>query len=464
MLLVQHFKRQYKLYKRHKQFLHLTILNLPPYKNLRTEQFFLKAADNSNPNVTIEDQLVDIIKEKYKAGLLKPYNYSKGYLRLQKFLDENVSIVNKQKVLNAFNTFQKGFKTAATNITDWDLLSSEESFERLLLEYDRVFASVGIPSCLWRRTGEIFKANRHFAYLVGVPVEELNGGKMSIYEFMTEDFVANYWEKYSLIAFDTKQKAVITSCVLENPQSFKRSIKCAFSFTVRRDKFDIPSAIIGNFMPYNPQLIYKDPFSASGLGILGFLSPYSTPSYSPLPRGETGYRGCGCTNTHCCSSLKKEVKAEMTPSSSTHVVTVNTSSEKSISINDTNNKNINQGSCPRDSQGNYLCSQCEMNSSCTRKNNSCGGMTVSCGNQCTCSSENDTDNNSYNINTMSTTTTPTTLSSIHTSQELTKSINDPVMNEFMNIDMNSICSKNNNNKTDTNNDTNINTNVITNNT
>ncbi|ORX84902.1 hypothetical protein BCR32DRAFT_178932, partial [Anaeromyces robustus] len=220
--------------------------------DIRTEQFFLKAADNSHPNTSIEEQLVDIIKEKYKAGLLKPYNYSKGYLRLQKYLDENISIVNKQKILNAFNTFQKGFKNAATNITDWDLLSSEESFERLLLEYDRVFASVGIPSCLWRRTGEIFKANRHFAYLVGVPIEELNSGKMSIYEFMTEDFVANYWEKYSLIAFDNKQKAVITSCVLENPQSFKRSIKCAFSFTVRRDKFEIPSAIIGNFMPYNP--------------------------------------------------------------------------------------------------------------------------------------------------------------------------------------------------------------------
>ena len=38
----------------------------------------------------------------------------------------------------------------------------------MLLDYDRVFAAMGIPACLWRRTGEIFKGNREFAELVGV--------------------------------------------------------------------------------------------------------------------------------------------------------------------------------------------------------------------------------------------------------------------------------------------------------
>jgi hypothetical protein len=528
----------------------------------RTEQFFLKAADNSNPNVSIEDQLIDIIKEKYKAGLLKPYNYSKGYLRLQKFLDENISIVNKQKILNAFNTFQKGFKNAATGVTDWDLLSSEESFERLLLEYDRVFASVGIPSCLWRRTGEIFKANRHFAYLVGVPVEELNGGKMSIYEFMTEDFVANYWEKYSLIAFDTKQKAVITSCVLENPQSFKRSVKCAFSFTVRRDKFDIPSAIIGNFMPYNPQLIYKDPFSTSGLGILGFLSPYSTPSYSPLPRGETGYKGCGCTNTQCCSDLKKEIKPKATTTTSGGYYghdhdydydhdhdhshdhyhhdydhdhdhnhnhdhfhdynNSNSSNSNNNSNNYSNNNNINNNSnnnnnssnsnynnynnsytrkgasatksnsyskiksysinndtntCPRDTQGNLLCSQCNINTNCSRKLTtiSCDDHSCSCNNNCECNCEmKNIGNLSYNNNNLinksvttkvetvvtkaETETVRTAATNVQNSMNISSNasstmqdsqsiINDPVMNEFMNIDMGSIYSTHSNHTT-----------------
>lgn len=49
-----------------------------------------------------------------------------------------------------------------------DLVFIEEAFERLLLDYDRVFSCMGIPACLWRRTGEIYKGNREFAELVGV--------------------------------------------------------------------------------------------------------------------------------------------------------------------------------------------------------------------------------------------------------------------------------------------------------
>ncbi|CAG8738879.1 15316_t:CDS:1, partial [Acaulospora colombiana] len=40
-------------------------------------------------------------------------------------------------------------------------------------DYDRVFSSMGIPACLWRRTGEIYKGNKEFAFLIGVPVDML---------------------------------------------------------------------------------------------------------------------------------------------------------------------------------------------------------------------------------------------------------------------------------------------------
>lgn len=32
---------------------------------------------------------------------------------------------------------------------------------------------MGIPACLWRRTGEIYKGNKEFASLVNVPIENL---------------------------------------------------------------------------------------------------------------------------------------------------------------------------------------------------------------------------------------------------------------------------------------------------
>jgi hypothetical protein len=88
----------------------------------------------------------------------------------------------------------------------------EEAFERLLLDYDRVFSAMGIPACLWRRTGEIYKGNREFAQLVGVDVRELTDvslpsrrmtalatdlahqGRLCIYELMSEESAVNYWE------------------------------------------------------------------------------------------------------------------------------------------------------------------------------------------------------------------------------------------------------------------------------
>lgn len=51
------------------------------------------------------------------------------------------------------------------------------------------------PICVvWRRTGEIFKGNREFAALVGIPYEQLRDGKLAIYELMTEDSAVNFWE------------------------------------------------------------------------------------------------------------------------------------------------------------------------------------------------------------------------------------------------------------------------------
>lgn len=84
-------------------------------------------------------------------------------------------------------------------------------------------------------------------------------------------------QKYGQVAFDTNQKAVLTSCVLRykpllpssgattpanlrgKPVSVSTSepqdqpseqgmISCCFSFTIRRDPYGIPTLIVGNFI------------------------------------------------------------------------------------------------------------------------------------------------------------------------------------------------------------------------
>ncbi|KAI8365942.1 uncharacterized protein BYT42DRAFT_588323 [Radiomyces spectabilis] len=217
-----------------------------------TEKFFLTAADPSDGR--LEDRLTEVINAKYEAGFLKPYNYVNGYARLQKYMDNNMSASSRQRILNVMGTFRPAFRSVAQSLTDIDLILVEEAFERLLLDYDRVFSSMGIPACLWRRTGEIYKGNKEFASLVNVPIEQLREGRLCIYELMAEESAVNYWEKYGNIAFDPGQKAVLTSCLLKNPEPTNTSvISCCFSFTIRRDKYNIPTVIVGNFLPVQLQ-------------------------------------------------------------------------------------------------------------------------------------------------------------------------------------------------------------------
>ncbi|KAI8992528.1 hypothetical protein BDB01DRAFT_778737 [Pilobolus umbonatus] len=217
-----------------------------------TERFFLTAADPSDGK--LEDRLTEVINAKYEAGFLKPYNYVNGYARLQKYMDNNMSASSRQRILNVMGTFRPAFRSVAQSLTDIDLILVEEAFERLLLDYDRVFSSMGIPACLWRRTGEIYKGNKEFAALVNVPIEDLREGRLCIYELMAEESAVNYWEKYGNIAFDPGQKAVLTSCLLRNPDPENTSvISCCFSFTIRRDKYNIPTVIVGNFLPIQLQ-------------------------------------------------------------------------------------------------------------------------------------------------------------------------------------------------------------------
>ncbi|KII91932.1 hypothetical protein PLICRDRAFT_123353 [Plicaturopsis crispa FD-325 SS-3] len=241
----------------------------------KTERFLLTAADQESGSR--DERLNRVIRSKYEAGLLKPYNYVKGYARLSRWMDRNVSQESKQQILQPLSVLRPKFRAVAQSLRDIDLVFIEEAFERLLLDYDRVFSAMGVPACLWRRTGEIYKGNREFTELVGVDGFMLRDGRLCIYELMAEESAVNYWDRYGQIAFDSSQKAVLTSCVLRykpnrntlssstandttNGKKHARKdsdadappeecfINCCFSFTIRRDKWGIPSMIVGNFI------------------------------------------------------------------------------------------------------------------------------------------------------------------------------------------------------------------------
>ena len=222
----------------------------PVISDSARDKFFLTAADPTT-EISPEERLKQVIKAKLEAGLLQPYNYAKGYARLQRYMDNYMNISSRQRILKPLSIFRPAFRAIARTLKDVDLVLVEESFERMLLDYDRVFTAMAIPACLWRRTGEIYRGNKEFASLVGVTTDDLKDGKLAIYELMSEESAVNFWEKYGAIAFDKGQKAVLTSCNLRTRDGIKRK-SCCFSFTIRRDRYNIPSCIVGNFIPIDP--------------------------------------------------------------------------------------------------------------------------------------------------------------------------------------------------------------------
>jgi hypothetical protein len=135
------------------------------------ENYYLTAADPSKE--VPEERMKQVLKAKLEAGLLKPFNYVKGYARLSQYMEKNMQPISRKKILSQLDEFRPKFRERTQSLTDLDLVHVEEWFEKSLLEYDRVFASMAVPACLWRRTGEIFRGNKEFAELINVPIEHM---------------------------------------------------------------------------------------------------------------------------------------------------------------------------------------------------------------------------------------------------------------------------------------------------
>jgi hypothetical protein len=136
------------------------------------ETYYMTAADPSGSDPP-EERMNKLLKAKYDAGLLKPFNYVKGYARLNQYMEKNMQQASRQKILRQLDKFRPKFRERMQSLTDIELILVEMWFERSLMEYDRVFASMAIPACCWRRTGEIFRGNNEMAQLIDVPIEVL---------------------------------------------------------------------------------------------------------------------------------------------------------------------------------------------------------------------------------------------------------------------------------------------------
>ncbi|KAI8853519.1 hypothetical protein BC829DRAFT_482057 [Chytridium lagenaria] len=179
------------------------------------------------------------------SKVLKPYDYREGFHYLVSYIkDRKRTLCESAKSLAQF---RPSFMAQIMNLSEEDLLFMEKCFQRTLVEFDKLIGFSGTPTVVWRRTGEIALVGKEFSLLTQWPREQLLEKRTYIYELMDTTSVVEYWEKFSTLSFENSQQSCMLQATLLTPSNVP--VKCAFCFTIKRDIFDVPLAIVGNFLP-----------------------------------------------------------------------------------------------------------------------------------------------------------------------------------------------------------------------
>lgn len=192
-----------------------------------------------------------VTPENVYANVKRPFNYAEGFHYLIKYVQDKMGKDDLMRISRALALFRPSFIALIMNLTEEDLIFMEKCFQRQLLEYEKLISFSGTPTVVWRRTGEIVLVGKEFSLLTQWGKDLLlglgNGRKIYIYELMDSQSAVEYWEKFSTHAFDNVESSVMTTCILMSPQN--RPVPCTFCFTIKRDIFDLPSVVVGNFLP-----------------------------------------------------------------------------------------------------------------------------------------------------------------------------------------------------------------------
>ncbi|KAK7687169.1 hypothetical protein QCA50_009673 [Cerrena zonata] len=193
---------------------------------------------------------VDDTSSSIYTSVTKPYDYTEGYHFLMKHLScRNFEKNDILRVVRALAIFRPSLIALQMPMTEEDEVFVEKCFQRSLLELDKLVSFSGTPTVAWRRTGEICLVGPEFCMLSGWEKEDLTapGRRKYIYELFENQSVVEYWENFANHAFENTTQSVYSHCILLKPNG--TPVPCTFCFSIRRDIMDLPSLVIGQWLP-----------------------------------------------------------------------------------------------------------------------------------------------------------------------------------------------------------------------
>ncbi|KAI0780083.1 hypothetical protein C8Q74DRAFT_1447475 [Fomes fomentarius] len=180
-------------------------------------------------------------------NVTKGYDYTEGYHFLMKHMSRRFDKNDILRIVRALAIVRPSFIALQMPMTEEDEVFVEKCFQRSLIELDKLVSFSGTPTVAWRRTGEICLVGPEFCMLTGWEREELVGRRKYIYELFENQSVVEYWENFANHAFENTTQSVYSHCVLLKPNG--APVPCTFCFSIRRDIMDLPSLVIGQWLP-----------------------------------------------------------------------------------------------------------------------------------------------------------------------------------------------------------------------
>ncbi|KAH9858752.1 hypothetical protein C2E23DRAFT_18153 [Lenzites betulinus] len=186
------------------------------------------------------------VQSVYKS-VTKGYDYTQGYHFLMKHMSRRFDKNDILRIVRALAIVRPSFIALQMPMSEEDEVFVEKCFQRSLIELDKLVSFSGTPTVAWRRTGEICLVGPEFCMLTGWEREELVGRRKYIYELFENQSVVEYWENFANHAFENTTQSVYSHCVLLKPSG--APVPCTFCFSIRRDIMDLPSLVIGQWLP-----------------------------------------------------------------------------------------------------------------------------------------------------------------------------------------------------------------------
>lgn len=229
----------------------------------------------------ISHHIYQTVQDIYSNKIIN-FDYPLSYHSLTHFLksrfsfhDKDLSPEERAKkrnnlliILRLIASYRPTFISAHKSLFQpFDFQFLEMSFQRCLLDYENLSRLNASPTIIWRRTGEIVSMSNDLVNLLGLSISDVLSKRTFIMELMYDDeSIVEYFRLFKSVAVGNLHLTINTRCKLikrssGDTQSIANTntllqdfdfIEFCCVWTVKRDLFDLPMVLVGQFLPVLP--------------------------------------------------------------------------------------------------------------------------------------------------------------------------------------------------------------------